>query len=158
MEFDRRLGVHWAVKVRGIYAYSHDHTELIGVYDPDTLYRFYMTNFELKKRDYRTINLKLNGRIADKFALYASYTWSEAKGTNPGQLERPNWASGTANAYEAGVFGDHVNLPEGHPSKEVFDWIFGGLGGRGVGDAGWYGFLPYSVDHQVKALGTYFAP
>jgi hypothetical protein len=158
LEFDRRLGTDWVVKLRGIYSYSHDLTELIGVFDEETIWRFYLTNFELKKRDYRAIELELNGRVSDKFMLHASYTWSEAKGTNPGQFEFPTWASKVGNAYEAGVFGDHVNAPEGHPYKDLLDWIFGGLGGRGVGDAGWYGFLPYSVDHQVKALGTYFAP
>lgn len=49
-------------------------------------------------------------------------------------------------------------MPVGDPNKEIVDSFFGGLGGRGIGDEGWYGFLPYSVDHVVKVLGTYFAP
>ncbi len=32
------------------------------------------------------------------------------------------------------------------------------MGGSGVGDEGWYGFLPYSADHIVKILGTSLAP
>ena len=32
------------------------------------------------------------------------------------------------------------------------------MGGRGIGDEGFYGFLPYSVDHMVNALGTDLAP
>ena len=158
LEFDRQLFTHWALKLRGVYSYSKDITELIGVYDPGTIWYFYMTNFELKKRDYKAIELEVNGRIADKFMLNASYTWSEAKGTNPGQFEAGYWAGTSGNGAEAGVFGDHVVAPEGNPWKALLDWYFGGLGGRGVGDEGWYGFLPYSVDHQFKILGTYFAP
>jgi hypothetical protein len=88
----------------------------------------------------------------------ASYTWSEAKGTNPGQFELGFWSGTAGSAYEAGVFGDRMKLPDGHPYKDVADFYFSGLGGEDYGDEGWYGFLPYSVDHQVKILGTYFAP
>ncbi|MFC2161465.1 carboxypeptidase regulatory-like domain-containing protein, partial [Acidobacteriota bacterium] len=158
LEFDRELTRYWALKIRGVYSYSKDITELIGVYDPDTIWFFYLTNFELKKRDYKAIELEVNGRISDKFMLNASYTWSEAKGTSPGQFELGFWSGIAGNAYEAGVFGDHVLAPDGHPWKDLLDMIFDGLGGRGVGSEGWYGFLPYSVDHQVKILGTYFAP
>ncbi len=158
LEFDRMLAANWALKLRGVYSYSKDITELIGVFDPDTIWYFYLTNFELKKRDYTAVEVEINGRITDKFTLNAAYTWSEAKGTNPGQFELGFWSGISGNAYEAGVFGDHVNAPEGHPYKSLLDWIFDGLGGRGIGDEGWYGFLPYSVDHQVKILGTYFAP
>ncbi len=158
LEYDRELTRHWALKIRGVYSYSKDITELIGIYDPDTIWFFYLTNFELKKRDYKAVELEVNGRISDKFMLNASYTWSEAKGTSPGQFELGFWSGIAGNAYEAGVFGDHVIAPEGDSWKPILDSIFGGLGGRGIGDEGWYGFLPYSVDHQVKILGTYFAP
>jgi hypothetical protein len=49
-------------------------------------------------------------------------------------------------------------FPEGHPAKEFVDTFFDGLGGRGIGDEGWYGYMPYGVNHQVKILGTYIAP
>ncbi len=158
LEFDRELSSHWALKLRGVYSYSKDITELIGIYDPDSIWYFYLTNFDLKKRDYKAIELEVNGRISDKFMLNASYTWSQAKGTNPGQFELGFWSGTMGNAYEAGVFGDHVVAPEGNQWKPILDFIFDGLGGQGIGDEGWYGFLPYSVDHQVKILGTYFAP
>jgi len=63
-----------------------------------------------------------------------------------------------ASIYELGVFGDHPYVPEGEPEKEFLDSLFHGAGGIGVGDEGWYGFLPYSVDHVIKVLGTYMAP
>ncbi|UCE22331.1 MAG: TonB-dependent receptor [Candidatus Aminicenantes bacterium] len=160
LEFDRRLGPNWAIKVRGVYSYARNIMELIGVYDSAVVppWAWFLTNFELKKRDYRAIELELNGRITDELVLNASYTWSEAKGTSPGQFEYGYWDGTAGNLYEAGVFGDHVNAPTGDPWKALFDSWFDGLGGRGIGDEGWYGFLPYSVDHQVKILGTYFAP
>jgi hypothetical protein len=156
--FEQQLGPNWALKLRGVYSYARDITELIGVFDPESIYYFFLTNFEFKKRDYRAIEFEVNGKISDKFILNASYTWSQAKGTNPGQFEYGFWAGTLGNLYEAGVFGDHVVAPEGNSWKPILDSIFGGLGGRGIGDEGWYGFLPYSVDHQAKILGSYFAP
>ena len=49
-------------------------------------------------------------------------------------------------------------MPEGAANKALYDSLYAGYGGRGFGDEGWYGFLPYSVDHVVKLLATYFAP
>ena len=158
LEFDRRFGLNWTFKIRGVYSYARNITELIGIFDPVDGVYYFLTNFELKKRDYRAIELELQGKISEKFMLQAFYTWSEAKGTNPGQFEYSDWGGTAGNLYEAGVFGDHANAPEGDPWKPILDFFLGGLGGRGIGDEGWYGFLPYSVDHQVKILGTYLAP
>ncbi len=158
LEFDRRLGLNWALKLRGVLSYARDITELVGIYDPVDVWAWVFKNFTFKKRDYRAIELELNGRITDELILNASYTWSEAKGTNPGQFELGYWSGTAGNSYEAGVFGDRMRLPSGHPFEAFTDSYFNGLGGEEFGDEGWYGFLPYSVDHQVKILGTYFAP
>ncbi|MFC2141878.1 carboxypeptidase regulatory-like domain-containing protein [Acidobacteriota bacterium] len=158
LEFGHRFGVNWAVKLRGVYSKTGDLIESIGIYDPTTLVSFLTTNFEHKKRDYRAIELELNGRIADRFTLFASYTWSQAKGATPGQLEWGTWQLMVGSGKNNGGFGLHPLLPDGHPDKEFIDELFFGHGGRGIGDAGWYGFLPYSVNHQVKALGIYRAP
>jgi len=159
LEFDRQLGMNWALKVRGVYSYSKNLTDDIALYDPETLVKWVYANFELKRRDYRALEVELNGRIAGKFMLNASYTWSQAKGTNPGNAWRwGTWQGSLDSGYEYGPFGDHPNVPEGEPAKELIDTLFGGTGGIGVGDEGWYGFLPYSVDHVVKILGTYMAP
>lgn len=158
LEFDRCFGPNWVLKLRGVYSYARDITELVGIYDPVSVWAWVFKNFTFKKRDYRAIELELNGRITDKLMLNASYTWSEAKGTNPGQFELGYWAGIAGSAYEAGVFGDRMKLPAGHPFEDLTNTIFSGLGGEEFGDEGWYGFLPYSVDHQVKILGTYFAP
>jgi hypothetical protein len=158
LEFDRRLGMYWVIKLRGVYSYARNLIEDIGVYDPTMLFDFLSTNFELKKRDYKAIEVELNGKITDKFRLYASYTWSHAKGTVPGQREFGTWNLIAFGGSDGGPFGDHPKIPDGHPDKDWVDEIFVGLGGRGIGDEGWYGFLPYSVDHQIKALGTYYAP
>ncbi|MGB7296799.1 MAG: TonB-dependent receptor plug domain-containing protein [Candidatus Aminicenantales bacterium] len=159
LEFDRRLGNNWALKFRGVYSYSKNLADDLALYDPETLIKWVYGNFELKRRDYRALEVELNGRIANKFMLNASYTWSQAKGTSPGNSwELLTWGGGGGNGYEYGCFGDHAYVPEGEPDKELIDWLFGGTGGVGVGDEGWYGFLPYSVDHQIKILATYMAP
>jgi hypothetical protein len=161
LEFDRRLGNNWALKLRGVYSSSKNLMEDLALYDldPEILVKFVFANFELKRRDYRALEVELNGRVAGKFMLNAAYTWSQAKGTNPGNwVEWGTWQALGGGFYDIGLFGDHPYIPDGEPGKEFIDTIFYGLGGRGVGDEGWYGFLPYSVNHQVKILGTYMAP
>jgi hypothetical protein len=161
MEYDRQIGTNWSLKCRGIYSYSKGLLEDVALYAPETPggERFVFTNFELKRRDYRAIEAELNGRIAGRFSLNASYTWSQAKGTNPGNsFEAAAWDGVWGSGYDGGFFGDRPYVPEGAPEKELFDSLFKGLGGRGIGDEGWYGFLPYSVDHIIKVFGTYLAP
>jgi hypothetical protein len=160
LEFDRRLGNNWALKLRGVYSSSKNLIEDLFLYDPETQsLNFLFTNFELKRRNYRALEVELNSRVAQKFMLNAAYTWSQAKGTNPGNwVEWGTWQAIGGGFYDIGLFGDRPYIPDGEPGKELFDALFHGLGGRGVGDEGWYGFLPYSVDHQIKILGTYLAP
>jgi hypothetical protein len=161
LEFDRQLGTNWALKFRGIYSYSRNLIEDIGLYDPESAseLKYILTNFELKRRNYRALEIELNGKIPGRLMLNASYTWSQAKGTVPGNwTETGAWDSGYASLYNMGVFGDHPLMPDGAANKALYDQILAGLGGRGIGDEGWYGFLPYSVDDIVKVFGTYFAP
>jgi hypothetical protein len=162
LEFDRQLGKNWALKFRGIYSYSHNLIESIGLYDPGTPseYKYLLVNYESKKRDYRALEFELNGKIPGLLMLNASYTWSRAKGTNPGNsIELNTWDMlGGGNYYYSGSFGDRPLMPEGAVNKDLYDHLYAGFGGRGFGDEGWYGFLPYSVDHIVKLYGTYFAP
>jgi len=162
LEFDRQLGKNWALKFRGIYSYSKNLIEDIGLYDPGTPseYKYLLVNFESKKRDYRALEIELNGKIPGRFMLNASYTWSQAKGTNSGNfLELNTWDMlGGGNYYYRGIFGDRPLMPDGAANKALYDHLYAGCGGRGFGDEGWYGFLPYSVDHVVKIFATYFAP
>jgi hypothetical protein len=161
LEFDRQLGPKWAVKVRGVYSSARDLTEDIAVYDPEAQWgKWIYTNFELKRRDYKALEFELNGKVAGRFMLNASYTWSQARGTQSGNtIELSTWGPiSWGGPRDINFFGDHADVPADSPNKELLDYLFGGLGGRGVGDEGWYGLLPYSVDHQVKVLGIYNAP
>jgi hypothetical protein len=160
LEFDRQLGAAWAIKLRGIYSYSKNLSESVAYYDTESQwFKNIYTNFELKKRDYKAVEIELTGRISGRFRLDASYTLSQAKGTNPGSWNDIfTWDSPYGNAYEGGAFGLHPFVPEGEPAKELIDSLLAGLGGRGIGDEGWYGYLPYSVDHLIKILGTYYMP
>jgi len=160
LEFDRQLGANWAFKVRGVSSYSRNLTDDLVVYDPESQWvKEIYTNFDLKRRDYRALEVELNGRVGGKLWLDASYTWSQAKGTNSGNLgELAAWNSFWLSGYEASLFGNHPSVPQGEPNKELIDYLYYGLGGPEVGDEGWYGYLPYGVNHVIKILGTYRAP
>jgi hypothetical protein len=161
LEYDRQLGMNWALKFRGVYSRSKNLIDDIGIYDPDApgSVRYVFTNVAIKRRDYKALEIELNGRIAGRFMLSASYTWSQAKGTNTGNsYETYGWGGGVGDPYDWSFFGNRPVVPDGAPDKEFIDYFYYGFGGIGFGDEGWYGFLPYSVDHVAKVLGTYFAP
>lgn len=158
---ERQLGESWGLKLRGIRSQTGDLTEDIAVYVPESPagLSYLFTNFEEKRRDYWALEAEVNARMAGRLLLDASYTWSRARGATPGNsFEAGIWGVNWGGAYDGSPFGEHPDLPADHPDKEFYDFIFGGLGGRGIGDEGWYGDLPYSVDHDVKVLATYLAP
>lgn len=161
IQFDRRIGSNWAVSARYIRSKAYDLLEVLAVLDPDTLYKFLYDNFEHKKRDYWGIEVELNGRIGTRFFLNASYSHASAKGTNPGQVETGSWTQEEGSTNFLGLFGNHIYVPDFPGLEEIKEWSdreLGGLGGRGIGDEGWYGKLPYSVDHNVKINAIYLAP
>ncbi len=161
IEFDRLIGTNWAAKIRFIRTTAHDLLEVLAVLDSETLYKFLYDNYEDKKRDYTGLEIELVGSIDNRFFLSASYAHSLSKGTNPGQTETGSWSQEEGSTNYIGLFGNHVfvpDIPEYEEIKEWVDWQLGGLGGRGYGDEGWYGKLPYSVDHNVKFNLTWRAP
>ena len=161
IEFDRRLGKNWALKARYVHTTATDLLEILAIFDLQTTYKFLYDNFEYKRRNYQGLEFELNGRIGPSFFLNASYAHSLAKGTNPGQSETGSWAQEEGSTNYIGLFGNHLwvpNLPELAQLKAYIDWALGGLGGRGIGDEGWYGKLPYSVDHNLKINSIFIAP
>ncbi len=161
IQFDRRIGTNWAISARYIRSSAENLLEVLAVLDPNTLYKFLYDNFEHKRRNYWGIEFELNGRIGTRFFLSASYSHASAKGTNPGQMETGSWTQEEGSTNFLGLFGNHIyvpNLPGLEDVKEWADRELGGLGGRGIGDEGWYGRLPYSVDHNVKINTIYLAP
>ncbi len=160
LEFDRQLSSNWAIKVRGIASHSGHLINPISVYDPAApiLIKRVLTNFELKRRNYRGLEVELNGKFPDLLMVNASWTWSRAKGTAAGDFFEPaSWDLYFGGLYDSSLFGYHPSMPEG-PLKDYYDRLFAGTGGRGIGDEGWYGILPYSVDHVIKLVATWFAP
>ena len=158
---ERQFGESWVVKLRGIRSAARDLLEDVALYDPASPagFGYTFTNFEWKKRDYWGLEAEVNARVGEKVMLDASYTWSRAKGATSGnEFEAGTWGVMWGGTYDGGPFGDHPDLPEGDPLKEVYDSLFAGLGGRGIGDEGWYGYLPYGVDHDVKVLARYLGP
>lgn len=161
VEFDRRLGKDWVFKTRYVRSRAKNLLEVLAVFDPETQYKFLFDNFEYKRRNYQGLEFELNGKIGSSFYFNASYTYASAKGTNPGQTETGAWAQEEGNTNYIGLFGNHIYVPDVPQYKEVkeyVDWALHGLGGRGIGDEGWYGKLPYSVDHNLKINGVLFAP
>ena len=161
LEFDRQIGANWAFKVRGIHSSSRDLINPISLYDPaapQDMKRL-LTNFELKRRNYRGLEVELNGRVPGRLMLNASWTWSRAEGTTSGDIfEAVSWDLYFGGYYDASLFGYHPLTPEDSPYHPVYERLYKGMGGRGIGDEGWYGVLPYSVDHVIKVFATWLAP
>jgi hypothetical protein len=172
LAFERQLGHSWAVKIRGVFSRARNLINPISVFDPEAtappnmgpyaglwLIKRVLTNFELKRRSYRGLEMELDGQIPGLLRLDASWTWSRATGTAPGDFfEATTWDFYFGGYYDGSLFGYHPLFPDDSPYKGFIDSLFQGLGGRGIGDEGWYGVLPGSVDHVVKIVGTWFAP
>jgi hypothetical protein len=162
LEFDRRLGPDWAVKARYVRSKADKLLEILALFDlAPPYYKLVYDNFEHKRRDYTGIELEVNGRIGARLSLNASYVRAWARGTNPGQGESGSWSQDEGSTNHLGLFGNHFAVPgivELADMKAQVDAAFGGLGGRGIGDEGWYGPLPYSVDHVFKLNLAYRAP
>jgi hypothetical protein len=161
IEYDRRIGKDWAVKARYVRTQAKNLLELLMIFDLETVYRFLYDNFEFKRRDYTGLELEVNGQIGRNLFLNASYAHALARGTNPGQSETGSWSQEEGSTYYLGMFGNHLfvpDIPELATLKAWADANLAGLGGRGIGDEGWYGRLPYSVDHDVKINARYNAP
>lgn len=162
IEFDRKIGQKWAIIARYVQTNATDLLEVLAVLDIAAQdYKFLYDNFEHKRRNYRGLEFELRGSIGEKFHLNASYSLASAKGTNPGQSETGSWSQEEGSTNYMGLFGNHIfipDLPEFKDLKDQYDILLGGLGGRGFGDEGWYGKLPYSVDHNFKINTIYLAP
>jgi len=163
VEFDRRLGPDWAVKARYVHAEAENLLEALMLVDQSSPsgYKYLYDNFEYKRRVYAGLELEVNGRIGRRLILNASYSHASAKGTNPGQTETGSWSQEEGGTNFVGLFGKHMAvpaLPDLLETKAEIDRLFGGLGGRGIGDEGWFGKLPYSVDHDVKVNAVYLGP
>ena len=161
IEFDRGLGSNWALKTRLIHTRADKLLEILAIFDPVNLYKFLYDNFEYKRRRYTGFEIEVNGRIGQAVFLNASYAYCSAMGTNPGQVETGSYAQEEGSTNYLGLFGNHLYVPELAELKEIKAWVdgaLGGLGGRGIGDEGWYGKLPYSVDHNFKLNSAFILP
>jgi hypothetical protein len=155
IEFDRMIGSSWAVKARYVRSNAQKLLEALMILDPASAlgYKFLYDNFEHKRRAYSGFEIELNGKIGQDLILNASYSRALSEGTNPGQTETGSWSQEEGSTNYVGLFGKHMYVPAFPGLEEIkakVDSLFGGLGGRGTGDEGWYGKLPYSVDHDFK--------
>jgi hypothetical protein len=148
----------FAVGVRGMASRTRDLPEDVDV-DSET---WIITNPASKRRDYWAVELTAERKPDERWQLLASYTYSEARGTMPGQFELSSGGSSGSDGNQVGVFGDDVNDPA--VRAELFEsghgWFLDGLAGLGTtsDDAGYYGYLPYHSFHAVKVNGAYTAP
>jgi len=158
VEYDRAFGTNYAAKVRYIWSETRDLMDDVA-FTPDD---WRIINFDRKKRDYNAVEFEFLARPSERTTLNFAYSWSEAKGTNPGQFERGGFQSSWGGGNGVGVFGDRTPWDyngDGTVDEDELFWaeLLGGLGGLD-GDDGWYGYLPYSADHQITMMGTWRAP
>ncbi|PIE01631.1 MAG: hypothetical protein CSA81_10745 [Acidobacteria bacterium] len=156
LEYNYQYSPKHAFTTRYTNVKSRDLIEDIGVMTDDG-YAFYLANYEDKKRDFESLDLIFSGRVKNFFDYTFSYTWTDSKGTNPGNFENETLNNPGGSGNYVGVFGDHIHS-DGSDLGDYLDFLTDGLGGRGHGDEGWYGKLSDSVDHAVNFVGNFNLP
>ena len=147
--YERKLSDTQAVGLRYINGKTRDLIEDVvsEELDENGNYIWKVVNADLKRRDYDGVELTYHKAMSNNFMLFGSYTWSQSRGTSPGQGE---WGDGGGSSDTIGVFLDgDPNAPPDDP--------FYGLGNI-YNDAGWYGYLPDDIRHHFKMNGLYRAP
>ncbi len=143
------------IGVRGILSQTVDIPEDVDIDDS----YYIITNPESKRRDYKALEVTATRRFDKHWQVLASYTFSESKGTMPGQFETSSGGELGSSGNEVGVYDDDVNDKATRTS--YFDSGQGayldGLSGLGTesDNAGYYGYLPYHSFHSVKVNGSY---
>lgn len=145
----------FAVGIRGIWSRTRNLPE-----DIDTnLTTWVIGNPETKKRDYWGVELTAHRQFDEHWQVLASYTYSQAKGTTPGQFEIASGGSTGSDGNQVGVYADDVNDLDTRAGyfDAGYGWLLDGLAGLGTlsDDAGYYGYLPYHSFHQAKVNGSY---
>jgi len=141
--YERKLTDTQAMGLRYIHGETRDLIEDVVLESGDWL----VTNPDLKRRDYDGVELTYHKAMSNNFMVFGSYTWSQSRGTNPGQGE---WGDSGGSSDTIGVFMDAD--PNAPPDDTWY-----GLGNI-YDDAGWYGYLPDDIRHHVKLNGLYRAP
>ncbi len=154
----REVMDQFAVGLRGMASRTRDLPEDVDI----DLDNWVITNPASKKRDYWAVEFTAERKPDERWQLLGSYTYSEAKGTMPGQFEISSGGGSGSDGNQVGVFADDVN--DAATRQGLFEtgngWILDGLAGLGTesDDAGYYGYLPYHSFHSVKLNGAYTAP
>lgn len=155
---ERELFGGLAVGLRGIISTTRDIPEDVD-HDLDV---WVITNPDIKRRDYRAIELTAKKRFDGVWQAQASWTIQEAKGTTPGQFEIASGGQTGSSGNDVGVFLDDVSDPDARAFffDAGYGWLLDGLSGLGTqtNDAGYYGYLPYHSFHDVKLAGSYTLP
>lgn len=177
LEYDWRINANHAMTVRYTKAFSSGLLDDAVEIDDTGWDVWYLTNVQVKRRDFKSVDVIFKGSFGDWMDYYTSYTWTDSKGTNPGNFENESLNNPGGSGYYIGVFADHVIWENGVRSgwwadflynygdysgyEDYTDWIeymTRGLGNDQVGDEGWYGKLSDSTDHAINFIGNFHLP
>lgn len=151
----RELFPLFAVGVRGIFSQTVDLPEDVD-YDLNT---WLIANPASKRRDYWAVEATAERKFDGHWQALASYTYSHAKGTMPGQFELASGGQTGSDGNQVGVYNDDVNDLDTRAMyfDAGYGWLLDGLAGLGTesDDAGYYGYLPYHSFHSLKLNGSY---
>jgi hypothetical protein len=155
---EREIIPNLAIGLRGILSATRDLPEDIDI-DLDT---WVIANSDVKRRDYKGLELTVEKQYDDRWQALFSYTLSESRGHMPGQFELASGGNTGSNGNEVGVYLDDIDDPAYRDMyyQAGYGWLVDGLAGLGTtwDDAGYYGLLPYHSTHQVKLNGSYTFP
>lgn len=106
LEYDHLFPRDIALKIRYVDHSSRGLIEDINSLDPQTFFRFVVQNTDVKRRDYTSWELELNGRPLPGLSLGFSYVHSDSKGTDIAQFEGAGFQSLIGSGNYIGVFLD----------------------------------------------------
>lgn len=169
LSFKRELLRDFAAGVRGIYSKTSNIPEDV-IQNLD--FEYLITNPEVKQRTYWGVELTAEKRMSDGLQILASYTYSQAKGTTPGNFELPSGGNIGSAGNEVGVF---LDTPGGADRWDFLQspdlaWLVDGLDGMGYASTdpetgevtynaqGYDGYLPYHSFHNIKVNASYTMP
>jgi hypothetical protein len=137
IEYNRQVGNNYVAKLRFVDGETRKLIDDIHT----NFFHFTMANTDLKRRDYKSLELEFNGNPTPNISFNASFVHSSAKGTTPGQFELAGFLGDSGSGNNIGVYLDR-------PPAEPEFWCDNAAGELAV-----YGWDPVTCTPEDAFFG-----